>query len=72
MALRPLILCLFDFGLEEMICGFRGGGSQLIGTATLGDLAQVGVDVADGAGFLPGFAAGGLLDGLVGFPTAFG
>lgn len=69
--LRPLLLDLVDGSLKEVVCGFRCLLSELVGFPFLGDLAQVGVNFADGASFFPGLAAGGFFDGLIDFPTAF-
>lgn len=72
MFLRPLSLLLLNRGFKELIRGFRRRRRQLLWFSALGDLAQIGLDFADGARFLPGFAAGGLRGcGLVGFPATF-
>lgn len=72
MLFRPLLLDLVDGRLKEVIGGLGGEGGELLQFPLFGNLAQVGVNFADGAGLFPGFAAGGLFDRLVDFPAAFG
>lgn len=71
MHLGPLCFLLLDNGLEKVIRGFGCGGRELVGSALLGDHAEVVADFADDASLFPGFTFGGILSGgFVELPAA--
>lgn len=70
--LRPLGLLLRHRRLVELVERLGRILGDLLRRAGLGDLAQVVVDVADDAGFLPGLALRRLGTLFVGLPAAFG
>lgn len=73
MHLRPIGLLLLDGSLEEVVRGFGGLGSELIGSPPLGDQAEIVCDSTYDAGFFPGLALGSILGcGFVRLPATFG
>lgn len=71
--LRPLCLLLLHGGFEEVVGSFGSLRGELVGSPPFGDEAEVVVDVAYYAGFLPSLAFGGGLGvGFVRFPAALG